>query len=83
MLVFLMMIIRGIVIGWKNKRNEKYFLLMWLAALLGLSVYFNIGMDLSNLIVMMLIGHLHKENILKRRIIQQRMVKRTSVMGEV
>lgn len=83
MVVFLLMIIRGIVIGWKNKKNEKYMLLMWLAALLGLSVYFNIGMDQSNLIVMMLIGHLHKESILRRRVRQPRMVKRTSVIGEV
>ena len=83
MLVFLMMIIRGIVIGWKNKSNEKYILLMWLSALLGLSVYFNISMDLSTLIVMMIIGHLHKENIMKKRVLQQRMEKRTSVIGEV
>jgi energy-coupling factor transporter transmembrane protein EcfT len=83
MLVLLLMIIRGIVIGWKNKENEIYILLMWLAALLGLSVYFNISMDISNLIVMMLIGHLHKENISKKRIIQKTMVKRTSVIGEV
>ena len=47
MVVLLLMIIRGIVIGWKNKKNEKYILLMWLAALLGLSVYFNISMDIS------------------------------------
>ncbi|WP_026567969.1 O-antigen ligase family protein [Bacillus sp. UNC41MFS5] len=83
MAVFLMMNLRGIVIGWKKKKNEKYLLLMWLAALLGLSVYFNISMDLSNLIVMMLLGHLHKENILRRREVQPRMIKRTSVIGEV
>jgi hypothetical protein len=83
MLVFLLMIIRGIVIGWKNKKNEKYMLLMWLAAVLGLSVYFNMSMDVSNLMVMMMIGHLLKENILRRRVIQPRLVKRTSVIGEV
>ena len=83
MVVLLLMIIRGIVIGWKNKKNEKYILLMWLAALFGLSVYFNISMDISNLIVMMLIGHLHKENILKNQIMEKRMVTSTSVIREV
>lgn len=68
--VYLYILVKGIFIGVKNNRNEKYFLLMWLAALLGLSVYFNMDMNISNLITMMLMGHLYTDNR-KKQLVQK------------